>query len=197
MSDLPGRRPILIAIAGPNGAGKTTFCHAHIAPSGLRYLDPDRIARELRLNPEGMAQATAALCQALMQAKESFAFETVFSDPMGDKLAFLKEAAASGYTAILCFIGLASPETSEERVAMRVSQGGHDVPPEKLIARYPRSMANLQKAIRDLPHVYIFDNEDLRTPFRKVAVFENGRPLFLSEPVPKWLAALLSAHQAT
>ena len=44
------RRPVLLAIAGPNGAGKTTFYHAFIEASGLRFLNPDLIAKELHLN---------------------------------------------------------------------------------------------------------------------------------------------------
>jgi len=52
-------------------------------------------------------------------------------------------------------------------------------------------MANLQTAIRDLSHVLVFDNEDLQTPFRRVAVFEQGKPVYLSRPAPKWLASLL------
>ena len=74
---------------------------------------------------------------------------------------------------------------------MRVSQGGHDVPTEKLIARFPRTLANLQTALRELPHVLIFDNDDLRTPFRQVAHFQNGQRVSLNPPLPKWLKALL------
>ena len=115
----------------------------------------------------------------------------MFSDPVGDKLAFLKQTAQSGYAVVLCFIGIADVNTSEQRVAMRVSQGGHDVPTEKLIARFPRTLANLSAALRELPCVLIFDNDDLRTPFRHVAVFANGRPLQLNEPIPAWLQPLL------
>jgi len=35
------------------------------------------------------------------------------------------------------------------------------------------------------------DNDDLRTPFRKVAVFERGRQVSLTKPAPKWLQPLL------
>jgi predicted ABC-type ATPase len=116
----------------------------------------------------------------------------VFSDPVSDKLTFLKEAAGKGYTVVLCFIGISGPKVSEERVAIRVSQGGHDVPAEKLAARFPRTLANLKTAIRELPHVWIFDNDDLRTPFRQVVVFENGQRARLHEPVPEWLTPLLA-----
>lgn len=118
-------------------------------------------------------------------------FETVFSDPVGDKLAFLKEAAASGYTVVLLYIGIAGPRVSEERIAMRVSQGGHDVPAEKLKPRYSRSLANLRAAIRELPHVLVFSNDDLGVPFRRIAVFERGRLLKSARSVPRWFKPLL------
>jgi len=184
------RRPLFVAIAGPNGAGKTTFYYSHIQPAGLRFLNADVLARELAVDPYEAARLAGALRGELVRQRESFVFETVFSDPEGEKLNFLKRAAAGGYTVVLCFIGISSAKVSEQRIAMRVSQGGHDVPTEKLVARFPRTLANLKAAIRTLPHVWVFDNDDLRTPFRQVAVFENGRPVIAKRPVPKWLKAL-------
>ena len=186
------QRPILVAVAGPNGAGKTTFYHSHIAPAALRYVVADELARELGLDAYAAAKAADVLRHRLIRQKESFAFETVFSDPVGDKLKFLKEAAASGYTVVLCFVGLADFGQSEERVAMRVSQGGHDVPVEKLKSRFPRTMANLKAAIGTLPLIYVFDNSDLRTPFRKVAVIRNGRLAEKSKVALSWLKDLMA-----
>jgi predicted ABC-type ATPase len=88
---------------------------------------------------------------------------------------------------VLCFIGLESPELSDERVAMRVLQGGHDVPSEKLVARYPRTLENLRRAIRELPRVLVFDNSDLGRPFKKVAEYDGGKAIELNEPIPAWL----------
>jgi predicted ABC-type ATPase len=191
LSDALDRRPVLIALAGPNGAGKTTFYHAHLQPAGLRFVNTDVLAQQLGLDPYIAANVADALRRELVNQRESYVFETVFSDPVGYKLTFLKEAAAAGYTVVLCFIGLSSPTTCEERVAMRVSQGGHDVPADKLQARYPRTIANLRSAIRELPYVLIFDNEDLRTPFRRVAIFEHGQLTFRQDPLPPWLAKLM------
>jgi predicted ABC-type ATPase len=192
MSLVPDRRPVIVALAGPNGAGKTTFYHAHLQPAGLRFVNSDVLARELELEPYAAASVSDVLRRELVNQRESFVFETVFSDPVGDKLGFLREAMAAGYTVVLCFIGVSGPKVSEERVAMRISQGGHDVPPEKLVARFPRTLANLKAAIRELPHVLIFDNDDLRTPFRQVAVFENGRRVGRKTRVPQWLKPLLA-----
>ena len=184
-------RPMVVALAGPNGAGKSTFFGAHLKSSGLRFVNADVLAKELEVDAYEAARMVAALRVEFVRQRESFVFETVFSDPVGDKLAFLKQTAQSGYAVVLCFIGIADANTSEQRVAMRVSQGGHDVPTEKLIARFPRTLANLSAAIRQLPCVLVFDNDDLRTPFRHVAVFANSRPLLLKQPVAFWLQSLL------
>ena len=73
---------------------------------------------------------------------------------------------------------------------MRVSQGGHDVPSAKLLARFPRTPVNLRTALRELPEVRIYDNDDLRTPFRQIAVFQNGQAMSVNPPVPRWLEPL-------
>lgn len=57
---------------------------------------------------------------------------------------------------------------------MRVLQGGHDVPAEKVAARFPRALENLRRAIGVLPFMWVYDNSDLTQPFRKVAELERG-----------------------
>jgi predicted ABC-type ATPase len=185
------RRPIIVALAGPNGAGKSTFFESHLKPSGLRFLNADVFARELEVDAYEAARIVTALRLELVRQGESFVFETVFSDPVGDKLGFLKHAAQSGYSVVLCFIGIADAAVSEQRVAMRVSQGGHDVPTEKLAARFPRTLKNLAAAVRELPCVLVFDNDDLRKPFRQVAVFVDGAASLSTGAVPAWLRPLL------
>jgi predicted ABC-type ATPase len=185
------RRPIVIAIAGPNGAGKTTFFHAHLASSGLRFVNADVLASELSTEPYDAARLAAAVRRALVARGESFVFETVFSDLVGDEVASLEETTRCGYCVVLCFIGPSGPEESAARVAMRVSQGGHDVPDDKLRSRFPRTLDNLRGAISRLPHVPVYDNSDLNVPYRQVAVFENGRLVELREPVPEWLGPLV------
>jgi len=186
-------RPVLVAIAGPNGAGKSTFYSTHIQAAGLRLVNADALGRALSLDPDAAARLAGTLRDQLIEQRESFAFETVFSDPVGDKLGVMQGAVRLGYTVVLCFIGVASARVSEERVAMRVSQGGHDVPTEKLIARFPRVLANLRKAVRTLPHVWVFDNDDLRTPFRLLAVLEKGGIVREARPWPKWFAAVMKS----
>ena len=190
------RRPVIVALAGANGAGKSTFYHAHLEAVGLRFVNADVLSRELKSGPYEAAKIAGSLRRELVRQRESFVFETVFSDPAGDKLAFLKEAATAGYTVIVCFIGISGPEVSEQRVAMRVSQGGHDVPTNKLETRYTRILANLRNALREVPHVWIFDNDDLRDPYRLVAIYEAGKPVRMNKPIPPWLATVLAYLEA-
>ena len=131
-------RPVIAALAGPNGAGKTIFYHAHLRQTGLPFINADVLARGLNLDPYAAARMADVLRREFVARRASFVFETVFSDPVEDKLSFLRETAGSGYTVVLCYIGISGPDVSEVRVAMRVSQGGHDVATEKLRSRVPR-----------------------------------------------------------
>jgi predicted ABC-type ATPase len=80
------RRPVIVAIAGPNGAGKTTFYHAHLQLAKLRFVNADVLARELRIEPYAAARLADGIRNELVRQRESFVFETVFSDPVGEKL---------------------------------------------------------------------------------------------------------------
>ncbi|MCK6490722.1 MAG: zeta toxin family protein [Planctomycetes bacterium] len=180
------RRPLLLVLAGPNGAGKTTFFQAHLAAAGLRFVNADRLARELELDARQGAAAADALRAELIRQGESFITETVFSDPVGAKLEVFTRAMAQGYTVVLIYIGVSGHERSDERVAMRVSQGGHDVPPDRLIARYPRTLANLHAALPLLSAVVVYDNDDLGRPYRLVARVVQGVVVDETPDPPAW-----------
>jgi predicted ABC-type ATPase len=193
LKSLLNRRPIVVAVAGPNGAGKSTFFDAHLSDMGLRFVNADQLALWMGIDPYKAAALADAVRRQLVAQRESFIFETVFSDSQGDKLNFLKETERSGYTVLLIFIGIAQPEISDQRVAMRASRGGHDVPRQKLFDRFPRTMNNLKRALVELSNVEVYDHSDLDIGYRLVASRVNGRNIKLREPVPAWLRALLSA----
>jgi len=190
-NDLFDKRPILIVLAGPNGAGKSTFYETFLEPQALQFINADVLARELGIDAYSAARVATSLREELLRQRVSFVFETVFSDPAGDKLAFLRDAANNDFTVVLCFIGISGPETSERRVAQRVTEGGHDVPTDKLTTRFPRTLENLRRSIRELPNVLVFDNDDLNDPYRLIATFESGQLIESAANVPPWLTALL------
>jgi predicted ABC-type ATPase len=179
--------PNLIAIAGPNGAGKSTFYRSYLQHESLAFVNADVISEELGIGAYKAAEIAEAGRQELYERRESFIFETVFSDPVGGKLAFLEEAVGSGYNVVLCFVGVSGPAVSVDRVGQRVVEGGHDVPKDKLVERYPRVMENLRRAMLRLPLVLVYDNDDLREPHRFCLAAGMGMVLEVAEPVPTWL----------
>jgi predicted ABC-type ATPase len=172
------KRPIVIALAGSNGAGKSTFFESFLADSGLRFINADVLSASLNVRAYEAAEIASSLRSALVGQRESFIFETVLSDPVGEKVDQLATYAELGYMVVLIFIKIDNPEESIRRVAMRVSQGGHDVPDEKLNARFERTHANLKRAIERLQHVIVYSNQDLSKSFQLVERYEYGRKVF-------------------
>lgn len=186
LAALLARRPLLLVLAGPNGAGKSTFFHAHLAAAGLRFVNADVLGRELDLDERQAAAAADAVRIELIRQRESFVTETVFSDPVGAKMGVFTNALAQGYTVVLIFIGIGGPERSDERVAMRVSQGGHDVPADRIVSRFPRVLANLRHALPVLSAVVVYDNDDLQRSYRLIARAEHGTIVVQTSDLPDW-----------
>jgi len=184
-------KPNLIAIAGPNGAGKSTFYRSYLEHESYPFVNADVISAELGIGAYKAAELAEAARQKMYLGRESFIFETVFSDPVAEKLAFLEEAVANGYNVVLCFVGVRGPEVSINRVGQRVFEGGHAVPKDKLITRYPRTMENLRLAMVRLPLVLVYDNDDLREPHRFCAAVGMGIVMETSGVVPEWVRGLL------
>jgi predicted ABC-type ATPase len=191
MNELLNRRPIVIALAGPNGAGKSSFYRIYLEKSRLPFVNADVIALRTGVDAYQSAELAEDIRQVLFTRRESFIFETVFSDPVGAKLESLKQAQAAGYTVLLIFIGIDSADTSAVRVDLRVSKGGHDVPPNKIAERFGRTMRNLERALVELENVRVYDNTDLDMPYRMVASRDEGQNLVVYDPIPAWLRPLL------
>lgn len=158
-------KPRLIVVAGPNGSGKTSITEQllmHQWMQGCVYVNPDFIARD----QFGDWNAPNAIVQAAEQSQEirerclhdrqSLAFETVLSSP--DKVDFIKRAKAAGFFVRLFFVGTDDPTINAKRVALRVLEGGHDVPIPKIITRYTRSLALGAVVAQIADRAYFYDN---------------------------------------
>jgi predicted ABC-type ATPase len=125
---------------------------------------------------------------SLVAARKSFAFETVMSHTA--KIDLLKRAKAQGFRTYLYYVATEDPEINIARVRTRVNEGGHDVPREKIIERYYRSLEYLIDAIRASDRAYIFDNS--ATDSIAVAEITGGKDIeILNSNVPVWFRKYL------
>ncbi|MCA8906610.1 MAG: hypothetical protein KDA64_01710 [Rhodospirillaceae bacterium] len=205
------RRPFILVLAGVNGAGKSSVGGALLTERDLVWYNPDAQAREAQANAGLSLEDANAYAwnlgadklRAAMAGGTNFAFETTLG---ADTIPRLLIEASKTHDVMMWFCGLASPELHIERVALRVSQGGHPIPEEKIRARWTSSVANLIRLLPHLAVLHVYDNsataelgEDIPDP---VLVLEMRRgdvivpdatdPAALAA-VPAWARAIVEA----
>jgi predicted ABC-type ATPase len=142
------QHPNLYIIAGPNGAGKTTVSF-NMLPDVLHcpnFVNADEIARGLSpFAPETVAiQAGRIMLQRideLLPQRVDFAIETTLATRSYVQL--VHRAQALGYKVHLIFFFLENEEQAIQRVAQRVSNGGHNIPETDIRRRFKRGIYNL------------------------------------------------------
>lgn len=92
----------------------------------------------------------------LLEKRKSFTFETVMSSY--DKIELMKIAKKLGYKNYLYYIATSDPLINISRVKNRVALKGHNVPEDKIVSRYYRSLEYLKDAVKFTDRAYIFDN---------------------------------------
>jgi len=140
--------PNLYIIAGCNGAGKTTASYT-VLPEMLNckeFVNADEIARGLSpFQPEKAAIDAGKIMllriQELIKSHVDFSFETTLSAKHFINL--IKKAQEQGYFVTLVFFWLNSVDLAIERVKIRVSEGGHDIPEDTIRRRYETGLTNL------------------------------------------------------
>ncbi len=152
LSDDP--RPRILVFAGPNGSGKSTITKG-IPICGI-YVNADDIKRVSQCTDLEAAQEAEQIRQTLLKAHKNFTFETVLSTDRN--LELLQQAKEQGYQIHAVFVLTSNPGINLERVKARVKAGGHDVPEEKIISRYKRSLQNLSRLVRIADHTRVIDN---------------------------------------
>lgn len=138
----------ILIIAGPNGAGKTTFARSFLPEEAQcpRFINADLIAAGLSpfAPKEAAVKAGRLMLEEIDESVargESFAFETTLSG-VGYRR-HIPRWRELGYHVSLFFLRLPDPETAIARVAMRVSQGGHDIPGDVIRRRFAAGLRNL------------------------------------------------------
>lgn len=161
----PPEKPKLLVIAGPNGSGKTTFTRQllkHYWSDDCVFINPDIIAEQEfggwndHVSILKAAERAAEMREECLRSGKSMVVETVLSRE--DKVDFLRRAGDVGFFVRVFFIGTDTPEINAARVTRRVLEGGHEVPINKIIARYFRAMRLCVTAGLVADRLYVHDN---------------------------------------
>jgi predicted ABC-type ATPase len=204
------QRPFLLVVAGPNGSGKSTLTDYLIeaAVDFGEYINPDIIAASLDAPEPQRSRRAQAIADdrrdRCLSGRLSFSFETVMSHP--SKVDVMVRAVDAGYDVIVYFVCTTDPEINVRRVDQRVSMGGHDVPRERIVARYWRTLDLLCHAALVARRTVLFDNSAIvgyrantlvpnpKSGLRPVAeVTGNGRvyEIKLGSDPPDWVEKFL------
>jgi predicted ABC-type ATPase len=156
----------IIIIAGPNGAGKTSFADKYLpaTENELVFVNADEIAREIRR--AGLTQAELdfragremlSRIDELVNSRMEFMFETTLAS-----LAYARKIPQwqqAGYTVALIYLRLPNVERSIERVARRVTAGGHNIPEATIRQRFEKSLRYLEELYKPIvDEWYIYDS---------------------------------------
>jgi predicted ABC-type ATPase len=161
-------RPCVVIVGGVNGSGKSTFARRAAETElllGQTAINPDELSKEAQselpaLNDSGASLAGAeraekAVWRAIAEGR-SVAVETVLSS---DKfMPVLAAARNRRYRTRLIFVAVPSVDETLARIASRVQSGGHDVPPDRVRARWSRAHDNLVRLLPLIDDLLVFSN---------------------------------------
>ena len=199
--------PDILVLAGVNGAGKSSVAGTAFEAAGGAYYNPDRATRSyvaagLPL-PEANARAWHRGVEQLDRAirlSASYAFETTLGGRTVTRR--LLDASQAGLRVRVWYVGLASPELHLKRVKARVERGGHDIPEERIRARWTSSRENLVRLLPTLHEIALFDNSwearldegEVPAPQRLLHM-KGGALLHLAPPdtIPGWARPITTA----
>ena len=179
--------PKLYIIAGCNGAGKTTASYT-VLPEMLgckEFVNADEIAKGLSpFNPESVAiEAGRLMLQRmddLLSEGVDFAFETTLATRSYVK--FIERAHAKGYFVTLLYFWLPTPEQAIERVAKRVSEGGHNIPSDVIRRRYANGLRNLTMLYTPVCDFWsIYDNSSADAEIKIIASGEKDATIQIED----------------
>lgn len=158
-------KPQYILVAGVNGAGKSTlyrsFPHLFentrrlnadekLQASGGDWRNPADAARAMRDTIKDLRHAIAS--------GESIHQETTLAGSAKSFQNLIDRAHAQGYEVSMLYVSLDSADKAVDRVASRVTKGGHGVDESDIRRRYESSLTNLEELSDSVDSLRIFDN---------------------------------------
>jgi len=150
-----------------------------------------RFKSSASVNSYTVALLTAFLAAEHIRQGTSFSQETVFSHP--SKVAALASAQAAGFRTYLYFVATEVPEINLGRVENRAQLGGHAVPPEKIVSRHVRSLAEVSAALAHLSRAFFFDNSEATMRYLASWNRDDGLSCVDAVAMPRWFERLRPA----
>ena len=161
-------KKFLYIIAGANGSGKSTLASELLPIEKLEFINADEIAQEI--SPTDMesvriqaGKVALKRIDELLNSNNSFVIETTLSGKNHVKT--IKRAKELGFNVILIYSYLNNPDFCENRIKVRVLNGGHNIPKEDIIRRFYRSKENFWNIYK-----YLVD---------EWSIFYNGTPEYI------------------
>jgi predicted ABC-type ATPase len=173
--------PTLYIIGGCNGAGKTTASKS-LLPEILNcreFVNADAIAAGISpYAPEKVAMPAGRIMleriKQLVAEKQTFAIETTLSTKSYAGL--VKNCKELGYRIVLIFFWLKSSKLAIQRVADRVSKGGHFIESAVIKRRYRKGITNLFQLFIPLADVTAIFNNSGEKPLL-IAEYHAGKQI--------------------
>jgi predicted ABC-type ATPase len=144
------------------------------------FVNADEIAKGLSpFQPESVSFHAGRIMldriSELIESEVDFAFETTLTTLSYKKT--IEIAKQRGYKITLLFFWLNDVNLAIQRVATRVSEGGHNIPQDVIVRRYYKGMQNLVNVFTDICDYWIvIDNSN--TPYKFIA--EGGMNMMLT-----------------
>lgn len=180
-----------ILFAGANGTGKSTLYEILPDKPDVPRVNIDEIAkkygswRDITVMLKAGREAVRSIRQ-YMDDGISFNQETTLCGK--SILKNIRMAKLKGYNIEMHYVGVDSVSICKERIAYRVSLGGHGIPDSDVERRYAESLRNLRVLLPEIDSVTFYDNT---VSFQSIAASRNGIIEILTENLPKWFEAII------
>ncbi len=171
----------LYIISGCNGAGKTTASYT-ILPEIFdckEFVNADEIAKGISpFQPETVSFLAGRIMleriNELLGQNIDFAIETTLTTLSYQKT--IELAKRKGYRITLLFFWLNDVKLAVERVKIRVSEGGHNIPEDVIIRRYHKGIYNLINNFINLCDDWIIADNSVK-PYTIIATGKSSKSI--------------------
>ncbi|MCE7070190.1 zeta toxin family protein [Dyadobacter sp. CY327] len=192
--------PELFVITGPNGAGKSSNANIlNLKLTNLPVFDGDKLFYQLldkhykmtkvakyarELADEDLQNIFEEQVNNAITGYKDYAYEGHFSTESSWKT--IRRFQQAGYKINMIFLALESVNISLQRVAVRVSQGGHHVAPAHIYENFYGNIKFLDQNLSLINKLTFIDNSSMNAVH--ILTLENWEISFIRKTrLPKWM----------